>query len=186
MSSRITKSEWNQIRQSKTATGRRLADVAAAALVRAERADAGETDQDAARAISEHQHQCEVIAWCATEGAHLPGIERLHAIPNGGARPKATAGNLQREGVRAGIPDIFLPHAERGYHALYVEIKKVGGKLRGPQRAFLRGVAAEGFCAVSCEGANAAIATIEWYYGLRETLPSKAKLMEAADEQTKL
>lgn len=36
-------------------------------------------------------------------------LTMLHAIPNGGYRDKITAGKLKAEGVKRGVPDIFLP-----------------------------------------------------------------------------
>lgn len=39
----------------------------------------------------------------------VPELRWLHAIPNGGYRDKITAGKLKAEGVKRGIPDIFLP-----------------------------------------------------------------------------
>lgn len=39
----------------------------------------------------------------------VPELRWLHAIPNGGYRDKVTAGKLKAEGVKRGIPDVFLP-----------------------------------------------------------------------------
>jgi len=52
--------------------------------------------------------------------------EMMHAIPNGGTRDKAEAARFKLEGVKAGIPDIFLPYAASPYHGLYIEMKKPG------------------------------------------------------------
>jgi len=60
----------------------------------------------------------------------VPVLTRLHAIPNGGQRDKVTAGQLRAEGVKTGVPDVFLPR--RGWKAsghiaycgLYLEFKK--------------------------------------------------------------
>ena len=53
-----------------------------------------------------------------------PMLKWMHAIPNGGDRNMAVASNMKAEGVRAGVPDVCLPVARGGYHALYVEFKK--------------------------------------------------------------
>jgi hypothetical protein len=127
------------------------------------------------RETQEHEHQKTVIQWRNTEGARLPGIERLHAIPNGGKRSTAVAAKLKAEGALEGVSDLFLPHPERGYHGLYIEVKRIGRRATPEQVKFLYGVAAEGYCAFECQGANATIETLRWYYGLRDTLPPRAK-----------
>jgi hypothetical protein len=68
---------------------------------------------------------------------HVPGVAhygpgrnhaltRAHAIANGGQRDKITAGKLKAEGVKPGVPDIFLPlpTSDRVYCGLYVEMKR--------------------------------------------------------------
>lgn len=49
-------------------------------------------------------------------------LVRLFAIPNGGFRHKATAEKLKAEGVKKGVPDLYIP-AWR----LWVEMKRVKG-----------------------------------------------------------
>lgn len=39
----------------------------------------------------------------------VPELAWIHAIPNGGLRDKRTAAMLKAEGVKRGIPDVFLP-----------------------------------------------------------------------------
>lgn len=63
-------------------------------------------------------------------GNALPALEWIHAIPNGGsrgsdARSRAIGGAmLKAEGVKPGIPDIFLPFPNWAYCGLYIELKK--------------------------------------------------------------
>ena len=47
----------------------------------------------------------------------------LFAIPNGGSRNKAEAGRLRATGVKAGVHDLMLPIARKGYHGLWIEMK---------------------------------------------------------------
>jgi len=59
----------------------------------------------------------------------VPQLRWLHAIPNGGARDPVTAARLKAEGVKAGVPDLFLPIAKwlspsYAFHGLYIEMKK--------------------------------------------------------------
>jgi hypothetical protein len=108
-----------------------------------------------AKANTEHSHQRALFAWLnmaarfgfdaawdeqsytvanhARDYYVVPGVEyqqpsltRAHAIANGGQRDKITAGKLKAEGVKPGVPDIFLPlpSNDRRYCGLYVEMKR--------------------------------------------------------------
>lgn len=65
----------------------------------------------------------------------VPELRWLHAIPNGGYRDKITAGKLKAEGVKRGIPDIFLPLPIIGYAGLYVELKRPQTTKAGTRKA---------------------------------------------------
>jgi hypothetical protein len=71
----------------------------------------------------EHREQVRLFRRCESERAQHPELDDLYAIPNGGKRDKITAARLKAEGVKAGTPDLHLPHARSGYHSLYVEMK---------------------------------------------------------------
>lgn len=66
----------------------------------------------------------------------------LFAIPNGGARNVITGAMLKRQGVRKGIPDLFLSIPkwskvhERYTHGLFIEMKAGKGKLTQEQETF--------------------------------------------------
>lgn len=47
----------------------------------------------------------------------------IYAIPNGGARTPAGARALKAEGVLAGICDLHIPIACKGFHSMYIELK---------------------------------------------------------------
>ena len=94
----------------------------------------GDSVLTAERLPTEHEEQREVVRWFRQT---WPGV-RIHAIPNGGARSKATAGRLKAEGVSSGVPDLFIPA-----WGLWVEMKRVkGGSLSAEQKdwvAYLEG-----------------------------------------------
>ena len=54
----------------------------------------------------EHQIQCACVKWFNLQYPQYRGL--LFAVPNGGARSKATAGKLKAEGVVAGVADLIL------------------------------------------------------------------------------
>lgn len=47
----------------------------------------------------------------------------LFAIPNGGSRDIREAVRLKRQGVKAGVSDMFLPIPNSMYHGLFIELK---------------------------------------------------------------
>lgn len=73
------------------------------------------------------------------------GLSLLHAIPNGSSRHPAEAQRLRLEGVRAGIPDLFLPAARAGYHGLYLETKAPEGSLSDAQREVIALLIEQGY-----------------------------------------
>lgn len=73
----------------------------------------------------------------------------LFAIPNGGARNVITGAMLKRQGVRKGIPDLFLSIPKYSKHetsfvlsnGLYIEMKIGKGKQTAEQITFMSLVA---------------------------------------------
>lgn len=143
---------------------------------------------------SEHAEQVELFRWCnevAYAGFDLvlskankpydknrlnpvPQLNLLHAIPNGGARGNDTQTNkirgamLKAEGVKAGVPDIFLPVPLQGYCGLYIEMKvadRSKGRPSKEQLAFLEQVGQLGFAWRICYGAEEAKKAICEYFG---------------------
>lgn len=143
---------------------------------------------------SEHSEQVELFRWSnevAYAGFELvlaqapkpyakdqlkpvPTLQLMHAIPNGGARGNDTQTNkirgamLKAEGVKKGVPDIFLPVPLNGYHGLYIEMKvadKKRGRPSAEQLEFLDKVGALGYAYAICYGAEEAKSAICRYFG---------------------
>lgn len=89
------------------------------------------------------------FATTPTQG--VAALRWLHAIPNGGSRgdtakSRAIRGaTMKAEGVRDGVPDVFLPVAVYPYHGLYIEMKTTTGTLRPSQKEFRTFAAANGY-----------------------------------------
>ena len=113
----------------------------------------------------EHRAQCEVIRWRDAAALMFPEVGLLHAIPNGGKRDIATARRMKAEGVVAGIPDLFLPVARKGYHGLYIEMKADGGRLTPAQLDMISELQGQNYRVMVCYSADAAIMAIEVYLG---------------------
>ena len=81
----------------------------------------------------EEGEQITLFEWVNWMSGRIPELEMLLHIPNGGKRNKLEAIRLKREGVRAGVPDLFLPVARGKYHGMFVELK--AGKRQADQSA---------------------------------------------------
>jgi len=111
---------------------------------------------------TEHQEQCRVIAWC---DAH-PIAKTIFSIPNGSHKSPAMAAKFKREGLRPGVPDLFLPVAIKPNHGLFIEMKRVKGSratLEQVQWASL--LVIRGYDYQLCYGADDAIDAIKKYLG---------------------
>lgn len=116
---------------------------------------------------SEHSEQCALISWWAYVCMHIGAPERLlFAIPNGGARSAVTGAALKAEGVRQGIPDLFLAVPSKGYCGLFVEMKKKrGGRISAHQMQAKSELERFGYCVKVCRGFEDAKKEILSYFG---------------------
>lgn len=100
------------------------------------------------RKYEEHMIQKGIVSWARAiarayrKGDKFHPLSLLYAIPNGEVRPltpiKQKNGTVRQvpiigkrlkdEGALAGIPDLCLPWAARGFHAMYIEVKAPGGR----------------------------------------------------------
>jgi hypothetical protein len=109
---------------------------------------------------TEHQEQVKLIQWC---NAH-PVANRIFAIPNGSHKNPATAAKFQREGLRKGIPDLFLPVPSGGFHGAFIELKRIkNAKASAEQQEWIDFLNGQGYFAMVCYGADEAIAVIQRY-----------------------
>ena len=119
---------------------------------------------------SESREQSDVIAWanqCATLGIH-PELEWLHAIPNGGKRNKIEAAHLKAQGVKSGVPDLFLPVPKGDYHGLYIEMKVNKNKPTDNQIKWLSALSRFGYATAVCYNAKEARDKIEKYISIKK------------------
>lgn len=129
---------------------------------------------------SEYNEQVTVFAWAALMEPKHPELCMLSSSLNGVRLSIGAATKAKRAGLRAGFPDIFLAVARNGYHGLFIEMKKVGGRKPEPaQQVWLHNLATEGYACFCCKGADAAIKTIGDYLGMKgdKNGPRQAKSM---------
>ena len=115
------------------------------------------------RSHEEAQEQSALIEWCGWMAHKIPVLNLIFHVPNGGFRNEIEAANLKRQGVKAGVPDLFLPVAKHGFHGLFIEMKTKNGKVTENQVKWLRDLSAQGYLAVICRGADEAKKIIEDY-----------------------
>ena len=119
---------------------------------------------------TEDDEQILLMVWAEYSLAKLPELKLLFHIPNGGSRHPAEAGKLRAMGVKAGVPDLFLPVPRGIYHGLFIEMKREhGGHATPEQEAWLEDLAAMGYCCRVCHGFTRASDIITRYLSLNGT-----------------
>lgn len=104
-------------------------------------------------ANEEHREQAALMTWAAYAAIDRPELGLLYANANGGARSPVTGARMKAEGVKAGVPDLFLPVARCGYHGLYIEMKRrKGGHVSPEQKWWLDRLNEQGFLTRVCRG----------------------------------
>lgn len=117
---------------------------------------------------NESQEQRALFGWADIMVAtgKYPELKLLFHIPNGGYRSKTTAARLKREGVKAGVPDLFLPVPRGTFHGLWIELKAGNNQATDLQREWLNNLDDQGYYAACCNGWIRAHELIEWYLNL--------------------
>ena len=80
----------------------------------------------------EHSIQVACVKWFRYQYPEL--AMRLFAVPNGGRRDATTGARLKAEGVIAGVADLVLLVARKGYGALLIEMKTGKGRQSTAQK----------------------------------------------------
>ena len=106
---------------------------------------------------SEEEEQAAVMEWTTLMSKQYPELRLLFHIPNGSDRHPAVAAKLKRQGVKPGVPDLFLPVARGGFHGLWIEMKRrKGGRVSEDQAEWLKALEGQMYRAVVCHGAEEA------------------------------
>ena len=111
----------------------------------------------------EEAEQAALFEWAAYKAGQWPELVFMFHIPNGGLRNKATAMRLKATGVKAGVPDIFMPVTRGQYAGLFVEMKYGKNKPSPEQQRYIDMLRGEGYAVAVCYGCEQAIETITAY-----------------------
>ena len=106
-----------------------------------------------------------LFRWAAWMENRYPELGLLFHIHNGGSRDRREAAKLKAQGVKPGVPDLFLPVARNGFHGLWIELKAGTGKASANQLQWIGDLCEQGYQAVVCWGWEQARKTIELYLG---------------------
>ena len=123
--------------------------------------------------MSEHNEQCNLIDWARKNESVYPALKNLFAIPNGGLRNKRVAIKMKMEGLKAGIPDLFLAYPSLPsdpqdtywfvdgnmnvmelnsdvYFGLFIEMKYGKNKTTEHQNDLIKRLRSEGYKCIVC------------------------------------
>lgn len=107
--------------------------------------------------MSESSEQKALIEWCEYEKVPI-----FH-IPNGGTRNPREAAELKRQGVKPGVPDLFIPLPRGGKHGMFIEMKYGKNKTTENQNKWLCYLAGQGYECHVCYSCESAVACLERY-----------------------
>jgi hypothetical protein len=106
------------------------------------------------------------VAWLTEKEIHA------YHPRNGGKLSPQEGAKFKRMGVRRGVPDICIPYTIKPFSGLYIELKRIDGKLSDlseEQRWWLSFLSDRGYKAEAAFGAAHAIKITEDYFKLRES-----------------
>lgn len=106
---------------------------------------------------SKLQQSC--VMWFELQYRHF----FLFAIPNGGGRSKIEASIMVGEGVKSGVPDLFLAEARHGKNGLFIEMKSQKGKLSKNQKIVQEKLRFHGYQCETCKSVDEFINLINKY-----------------------
>jgi hypothetical protein len=115
--------------------------------------------------MSEHDEQAALFGWAQWARFDAPELDLLFAVPNGGHRHKATAAKMKAEGVKKGVPDVFLPVARDPFIGLWIEMKFGYNKPTKEQAEWMEALRAQGYRCEVCYRWQDAAAVIADYLG---------------------
>lgn len=107
-----------------------------------------------------------LFTWSSEVHAHT------FAIPNGGARGDSArvrairGGDMKAGGVKAGVPDIMIAWPNGGWAGLFLELKKPGKGVVGPdQKVWRARLEDRGYAVRTVYGYKEAINAVAEYFG---------------------
>lgn len=116
--------------------------------------------------------QINLMKWTEYMSGRYPEIRLLFHVPNGGSRNRIEAANLKKQGVKAGVPDLFLPVARGGHFGLFIEMKFGKNRTTAQQKEWIKELRDQGYRCEVCYGWEAASEVLTDYLGKDRTAVS--------------
>ena len=108
--------------------------------------------------LLEHDEQVLVVQWC--DWSKIP----IFAIPNGTNKGMMARIKHKAEGLRPGVPDLFIPIINKHYGGLFIEMKRVqGSTVSSEQKKWRTLLTKQGYKSLICYGNIEAIEAIKEY-----------------------
>ena len=104
-------------------------------------------------APTEAQEQRDLFRWAAYQRGKWPELQLMFHVPNEGKRSTITGARMRDEGMKRGVPDIFIPVPRGQYHGMFVEMKRrAGGRMSAEQERWLADLSRQGYYCAVCRG----------------------------------
>ena len=116
--------------------------------------------------MAEHDEQVCLFDWARLYAREEPRLNLMFAIPNQGGKGTEAikrGKKMVKEGLKKGVPDIFLPVVTEEFGGLFIEMKSKGGKLSVEQTAYLNDLNKAGYLCGVCYSFEQAKALIMDY-----------------------
>lgn len=125
---------------------------------------------------TEDAEQRTLISWCRWMEGQYPDLGMILHIPNGEYRTPTTGKRLKAQGVKAGVPDLFLAIPTKHYSGLWIELKSQNGRIRPEQQEWISRLRIKGYAAYVCYGWQAAAKTICEYLSIPDPFATRNPL----------
>ena len=111
------------------------------------------TPKQLASSGTESAEQKALFCWCALNKHIHPELAWIFSIPNGGRRDLITGARLKAEGLKKGVPDLFLPTPRLPHCGLFLEMKRKSvGRVQDNQNEWIAYLNKAGYLATVCYG----------------------------------
>lgn len=123
--------------------------------------------------VSEHSEQAAIFDFARIHEFMHPELALLFSTLNGiplvgmsGMQRAKIINHMRAEGLKVGLPDLWLPVARNGYHGLVIELKVGINKPTPEQERWINALLEQGYQALILWGAEEAIGALCDYLGI--------------------